>query len=283
MRAYEREPMAKHTSLRIGGPVRRLLIPETREELIEAVRDCRARRLPYTVVGRGSNILAADSFIDRVIIKNTEACRTLTISADGLIEAGASVPLQEFVRFCLDHERHGMEYLYSIPGNIGGAVYMNAGRGRDQQLGISDYLVSVEVFDGERCFLVPKASCEFSYRDSIFHRKPWTILSAQFRLPEQPRAVGQQKVEERMAFTRRAQDHTAPNAGTVFKEGFGRYGYAFRGRRVNGAMFSPKTKNWILNVDRATARDVKRLLAIVRWHFLVRLRRPPVLEWIKHK
>jgi UDP-N-acetylmuramate dehydrogenase len=280
MKEFRDEPLRKHTSLRIGGAARRLIVPESQEELIAAVRESRKRHIRYFIVGRGSNVLATDRAIDTLVIKNTEACHTLRLLDDGRVEAGSSVELQRLIRFCVDHDMEGMEYLQSVPGNIGGAIYMNAGRGEQHNKAISDYLVEVDVCDGERMLTIPKHECEFSYRSSMFQRKDWIILGARFALPAQPRARGQELVAERMRYVREVQDNQMPNAGTVFSRHF-RLGPQLMGSSVNGARFSNKTPNWILNTGEATCEDVLRLIRWARLQHLIRLCRSPRLEWIR--
>jgi UDP-N-acetylmuramate dehydrogenase len=280
MKEFRDEPLLKHTSLRIGGPARRLIVPESREELVAAVCEAHKSRTPYFMLGRGSNVLAGDRAIDTLVIKNTEACRTLTLLDDGRIEAGSSVELQRLIRFGVDHDLGGIEYLQSVPGNVGGAIFMNAGRGQQHNQAISGYLVEVDVCDGERVFTIPKQECQFSYRSSVFRHKRWIILGARFRFPEQPRARGLELIGERMRYVREAQDNQMPNAGTVFSRHF-RLDSQLMGTSVNGAAFSSKTPNWILNTGRATCQDVLQLIRRARVQHLIRFCRPPYLEWIR--
>lgn len=279
MKELREESLSKHTSLRIGGSARRMLIPESQDELIAVVREASRNQHPYFVLGRGSNVLATDEPIETLIIKNTNACRSMSMLDNGQIEVGSSVELQRFIRFCVERDLEGMEYLQSVPGNIGGAVYMNAGRGKHSGEAVSDCLVSVDAFDGERVVRLTKAQCQFSYRHSIFRRKNWIILSARFAPPPQPRDVGLRRISERMAYVREAQDNRLPNAGTVFAHRF-RLGSQLMGHRVNDAQFSTKTTNWILNIGHATCRDVLRLIRHARLQHVMRAHLPPQLEWI---
>jgi UDP-N-acetylmuramate dehydrogenase len=280
MKEFRDELLLKHTSLRIGGPARRLVIPESPDELIAVVREARKQRTPYFVLGRGSNVLATDHPTQRLIIKNTEACHTLRLLDHGRVEAGSSVELQKLIRFCVDHDLEGMEYLQSVPGNVGGAVYMNAGRGKQYNKSISDYLLDVDVFDGEDVFTIPKEKCEFGYRRSIFHSKDWIILAARFAPPQQPRERGLELIAERMRYVREVQDNHLPNAGTVFSDYF-RLDRQLMGMRVNDAYFSTKTPNWILNGGHATREDVLRLIRRARFHHFIRGYRLPRLEWVR--
>ncbi|MBI1864682.1 MAG: FAD-binding protein, partial [Nitrospirae bacterium] len=166
---YINEPLARHTTFRIGGPADRLVVPGDREDLIETVRACLRTRTPCFLLGRGSNTLVGDRGVRGIVIKNTGACLDLDVDGD-TVRVGSSVPLQRLVRFCIGNNLEGMEYLYSVPGNVGGAVYMNAGRGIVENGFIADHLVCVEAFDGEGVRALTKEECGFGYRTSVFQR-----------------------------------------------------------------------------------------------------------------
>lgn len=268
-----RESLARHTTFKIGGPVDRLLIPRSCEALLDLVVECRAKKIPHFILGRGSNVLARDGRIRGVGIKNTAACRELSC-AGNRVRAGASVPLQEFIRFCHDQGRVGMEYLYSVPGNIGGSIYMNAGTGEAENQALSDYLVAVDVFDGEKLRTLAKEDCQFSYRTSVFQARDWLILAAEFELPAQDKAVGEARIRERMDLVKALHDLSYPNAGTIFKRNF-KYPPVLNGHRIGNAMFSVKTPGWIINLGGATYKDVDGLIQYAkRWHKRKKLPEP---------
>lgn len=256
---YFNEPLARHTTFRIGGSAERLVVPSSRDELVEILTACRRTRTSTFVMGRGSNLLVKDSGVKGVVIKNTESCRELDWNGK-YVRAGSSVPLQKLVKFCVENGRVGMEYLYSVPGNVGGAICMNAGRGEAFNQSISDHLVSAEIFDGERVRTITKEEGSFSYRTSVFQTmKHWIILSALFELPGQERDVGEQLIRERLALAREKHDLGHPSAGTVFKRYF-RPLPEIIGHRIGNAQFSAKTPGWIINLGGATCSDVAALI-----------------------
>lgn len=267
------EPLANHTTLKVGGPAEELFMPASEEELIETVHACRRANVPWRMLGNGSNLLVRDQGVAGVVIKNTRACSSLTARGD-VVEAGSAVMLQPFIRFCHRHELEGMEYLYSVPATIGGAVFMNAGRGRGHGVQISDKLMSVRIFDGSAVREIPRDQCAFSYRRSVFHdHRDWVILGATFRLTRQPREIGEAKVKERMEHVKRAQDWSKPCVGSVFKRGLPAIFNLLKGSTSGGAQFSPKTRNWILNIGNASAADVLRLIRRAKLvHGLIGLR-----------
>jgi UDP-N-acetylmuramate dehydrogenase len=193
------------------------------------------------------------------VIKNSLACRELELEGKYL-KVGSSVPLQKLVIFCLKNNLYGMEYLFSVPGNVGGAICMNAGRGEQHKQSISDHVVSVEIFDGQRIEVLSNEQCRFGYRSSIFQkRQNWIVLSALLDLPKQNKEIGFKKIKERTKIVRETQDRKYPNAGTVFKKHF-RQLPEIIGYRIGNAQFSTKTPGWIINLGGATYKDVQRLI-----------------------
>lgn len=260
--------LAALTSLRIGGPAAALVTPRSEDELLAAWREARARGDPVAVLGRGSNTIFRDEGFPGAVLRTTEACRQLEItSAQGRlwrrrtrVYAGCSVTLQELVRFCIDHRLAAPAYLYSVPGNVGGAIAMNAGTGKDEGRCISESVLRVKVFDGERVRWLAASDCGFVFRGSAFLEHDWLILGAEFLYPCCPRWRSRRQVRERMAFVRRTQDTAHPNAGSVFKTGY-RHFPELSGFRIGDAAFSEKSVNWIVNLGNATCRDVLALIA----------------------
>lgn len=275
MQRLTNESMAKHTTFRIGGPVEEMLIPETEEELISIFGECVKSGNAFRLLGRGSNILVSDAGLKGRVIDNARACTRLEI-ADGVVYAGGSVKIQQFIRFCVRNNLAAPEYLFSVPATIGGTIFMNAGRGRSFNKQISDSLESVRVYDGtkDRIFLMKKSECGFEYRHSIFHNhRDWLILGAYFKPEAQEAGVGEAGIKDRMEYVKELQDYNYPTAGSVFKVGDYRILKAVRGMGWGGAEYSSKTTNWINNTNNAKARDVERLIWFVQALHLLRLRR----------
>ena len=256
-----KEPMSEHTTFKMGGPVDCLLIPESEAELVETVKVFQAAGKPYRLLGNGSNILASDEGLKGTVIKTTRACMDLELAGERRVYAGASVKVQPFARFCINHNLEGLEYLYSVPATIGGAVFMNAGRGKTKQQQLSDHVESVRVFDGQRIFNLDKKDCAFRYRHSIFHHKrDWVILGAVFLLPAQDKEIGERKLRERMEFIKKFQDHKAASSGSIFKSGRNRVYRWVQGWKCGDAEFSAKATNWINNNGNAKMKDVMKLI-----------------------
>ena len=170
------EPLSKHTTLGIGGPAKFFVETEHEEELKDIVKSALAGKIPFIVIGAGSNLLVSDKGYEGLIVKNT----LMGISEkDGLISAKAGDSLQELVDFSITKGLSGLQKMTGIPGTVGGAVYGNAGAYGQT---ISDHLVRVKVFDGEKTFWVEKGECNFSYRDSDFKKNKYILLEVEFRL-----------------------------------------------------------------------------------------------------
>jgi len=266
------ENLSNYTTLKIGGPAEVLTVPSSEDELLNEIRDCISNGYKYRILGNGSNLLISDKGIKGVVICNTNACLSLEMVDNNKVYAGSSVLLQKFVRFCVDNNLEGMEYLYSIPGTLGGAIYMNAGRGRKSGLSISDKIESVRIFDGNEIKMLAKEDCNFQYRSSIFLEKHnWMVLGATFKLGDQPKDIGQKKIKERMEFVKKTQLRNYPNAGSIFKK---RSKYVNRLIKRITRGNAQLNNNWISNLGNAKYRDVIWLIRIVSFLSYITFTKP---------
>ena len=171
------EPLAKYTTIKIGGIAKNFFIPEDETELIELVRNIDG----YRILGGGSNLLINDkSEYDNVIYMKSFN-EVLEMDSNKLVRVGSSVSLQKLINFINENEVGGIEYLYSVPGLVGGAIYMNAGRGRSYNKSISDYVFRVKVFHNNEVKWLSKQECNFSYRKSVFQSDEYIILEIEFK------------------------------------------------------------------------------------------------------
>lgn len=168
---------------------------------------------------------------------------------NGLYRVGASVRLQHVINTINKKGYGGMEYLYSVPGLIGGAIVMNAGRGKKYKKSISDYVVSVEAICDGKIRSFAKEECEFGYRNSIYKNSHMIITSVFLRFPKVSKAESKKLIHERIEICRKKQDNSLPNFGTVFLESSP---FIMELAKVlkagtGNCYFSGKTKNWLLN------------------------------------
>jgi UDP-N-acetylmuramate dehydrogenase len=258
------EPLAKYTSFRIGGPADYYLEPADKRDAAEIVSYLVRNAIPYTVIGRGSNLLVSDDGIRGAVI-NFETGLNAVRMEDGLVVVDAGMTLARFVDFCIQRGLQGVEMLPGIPGTIGGAVMMNAGAYGGE---ISDHLVEVEVLRGGRVVRVAKADAGFSYRRSGFAGD--IILGASFRLPEGDLAETMKRRRELLLKRNQSQPLNLPNSGSMFKNPAGTFAAklieeaGLKGKRIGNAQISEKHANFIVNLGGAMARDVLGLVELAR-------------------
>jgi UDP-N-acetylmuramate dehydrogenase len=168
----------------------------------------------------------------------------------------------------------GLEFLYTLPTSIGGAVYMNAGRGRKHNKNISEYITRVDYLDlysGEIKSLYPTKE-SFSYRHSIFQDNKGIVLKAYFQFPSQDPELTKELVQERLAHSKDNLEPSKPSCGSVFNKANPIIMRLVKGMRCGGAKYSSNTPNWISNVDNASASDIQKLINRVKYiHKIFRL------------
>jgi len=238
------ELLAPYTSFKIGGRTPKMYIPQNQRELIDLIKELNKNKEDYYILGNGTNILINDKGTKKSIINIREACNFIHFLEGGVVEVGSSFDLRKFIRSCVARNLKAPTQLVSIPATIGGAIYMNAGRG-DKKISISENLLDVEIFDTKKTKILTKDECDFNYRYSIFHRKKnWVILRRTY--------------------------FKHPSAGSIFKCFNFKIMKILKGLRVGDAAFSKKDLNVILNLGNAKYYQVKILINLARaLHFLL--------------
>lgn len=258
------EPMSRHTTFKIGGPVAALLEPKSIGAFVWFIRELEGRGIPYFVLGNGSNLLVSDGGHKEVAL-STARLDTLRASGDSLI-CGAGVALSRLASMALSQGLTGLEFAHGIPGSLGGAVYMNAGAYGGE---MKDVVESVTFVDRDgQVRVLPGDECGFGYRTSRF-QKGGVVLSAILRLRPGDPAEIRAKMDELAASRRERQPLNYPSAGSTFKRP--ENGYAsklideagLKGLRVGGAQVSEKHAGFIVNLGNATFSDVYALMAMV--------------------
>ncbi|MDE7253386.1 MAG: FAD-binding protein [Acetatifactor sp.] len=244
MQIKQNESLKEHTTFRMGGNAIRYVIPENLNELVSA---CNSEE-NIKFIGGGSNILIAEHEYE-IVIDLGKFDTSIQRLEDGKYRVGASVRLQNLINSINKDENGGIEYLFSVPGLVGGAVTMNAGRGRKYNKCISDYIVSVDALvDGSiKTFI--KEECGFGYRNSIFKNSNMIVVAVVFDFPKVSVSESEKLKKERIELCKENQDNSLPNFGSVFME------YDFKimnfvkkiSLRSGGCHFSRKTSNWLLN------------------------------------
>lgn len=173
----ENAPLSRYTRFQVGGPARILADASTEMALTEALRQIRERGEPYTVMGGGTNLVAADQGYAGVVLRYTNFSIEF---AGAVVRVAAGAVLQDLVDASIAHGLKGLETMTGIPGWVGGAVYGNAGAYGHS---IHERVSSVRYLEGECVHEMGNAACEFAYRESVFkRRKDWIVLSATLQL-----------------------------------------------------------------------------------------------------
>lgn len=255
------EPLAKHTSLRIGGPAEFYVRVTSERELVGAVAVAREHELAVFVLGAGTNLLVAAGGIKGVVLHNDWS----EIEVDGTtITASSGTPMASVAAAAARNGIIGLEWMATVPGTVGGAVHGNAGAfGKETK----DDLVDATLMDltGRR-WTATNADLAFAYRTSALQGTPTIVLRARFRGQAGDRETAVRRIKE-MANERMGKQPLAqPNTGSIFRNPPGDHAgrlieaAGLKGAIEGGAMVSTKHANFIVNIGDASANDVRTLM-----------------------
>lgn len=254
---------SKMTTLRIGGSIAYVVYPETLLALQGIMDVIEEHHLTFKVVGKGSNLLCSDDHYDGVVIRFDRFMNQTYVYGDHIYAyAGCSYVLLSNI--AMKHGLSGLEFASSIPGTVGGAIFMNAGAYKEDTAMVVE---KVLVFQQGKLVWLDQKDCAYQYRTSIFQKHPeWLIIAAIFHLKPKDSALIQEVMEDRRARRMAAQPLNYPSCGSVFKNPNGKNAWqcveeiGYRGKRIGGAMVSEKHCNFIINVDQAKATDYLNLV-----------------------
>ncbi len=269
VRVLREEPMARHTSFRVGGPARRMAFPEKGEQLVLLLSmawECGARPL---VIGNGTNLLAPDSGLDRLVVETSGLSHLDMGEEPGSLLAESGVPLARLADFACRQGLTGLEFAHGIPGTVGGGVCMNAGAygGELKQVvsGVS------ALFPEEGVKFLTGEELAFGYRRSFLTEHPEAVvLYAVFRLSAgDPEAIRETQ-RSLMARRKASQPLEWPSAGSTFQRPEGHFAgtlieqCGLKGLGVGGAQVSEKHAGFLINRGGATCADIKELIRQVQ-------------------
>lgn len=271
MKYIHNHDLYKSNTMRLHCVASDYYLPESVDELQALIMDLRVNNKDYFILGAGSNIILPPR-LKRVIIDTKLLNNNITINGC-VVECGASVRIQKLIRTCQKVGLGGLEFLFSVPCYLGGAVYMNAGAGSKSS--ISDYIKSIKYFDPEsnEIKIIYKEDADFSYRHSIFQNKSWIIISAELFLDNKSSDLIERNIQARLAFSHDKLDATRPSCGSVFNVYNSRIINTLRGLKIGGACYSKKKDNWISNINNATYFDVRSLILIAELIHLLTFKR----------
>ena len=235
-----------HNTMRLHCIAKEVIIPETYEELINYLS---SNSVNY-ILASGSNVILPP-IIQNVVLLLSECCSGISVNSKFII-CGSSEKIQKMINYGKQLQLGGLEFLYSVPCSVGGALYMNAGRG-DKNLCIGNSVHWVECYNlyTHTIERLSQEDCNFSFRKSVFHDKKRVILRACFVMDILPACEIQRRIDERINYSKLYLDTNKPSCGSIFCIANSKIIKLLKGIRIGGACYSMKTNNWISNLGNA--------------------------------
>jgi len=286
------EPLSTYTTFKIGGSAKYFLESGNVEEIKQALQSAREENLSIFILGGGSNILVSDSGFSGLVIKPN--FQNLEFDGEKIV-VGSGVSLRKLVAQSVAHSLTGLEWAVGIPGTIGGAVRGNAGAWRK---GIQEVIEKVKVLREGKEIILKNKNCDFKYRHSIFKANQDIILEVILKLERGNKEKSQEQMKEYLEKRAITQDTSFPSCGCIFKnikienlnkeelenikgkvpQDFLDRGVipaawlidqcGLKGQNIGGAQISEKHTNFIVNKDKALAKDVFDLISLIRQEVL---------------
>jgi UDP-N-acetylmuramate dehydrogenase len=258
-------PMKQFTSMKVGGPADSLLFPKDADELKKVIRFARRKKIPFLILGKGTNLVVRDKGVRGWVINLTQGMKKIKIDGK-VVVAETGLSLQQLVQFSIQKGLTGLEPFYGIPGTVGGGLAMNAGAWGAE---LKDVLLSVTLMkeDGE-IVERSRSRLRFSYRGLVIPPS-WIILKGRFQLKKGEKEEILERVKSYSEMRKRKQPLDYPSAGSIFKnpkEGpAGKWieKAGLKGFRIGQAMVSDRHANFIINLGRAKADEVIRLMEFI--------------------
>lgn len=276
MKVLKNEPLKKHTSFRVGGPAKVYVIPEDDYELRKLIEFLYEEKLPYKIIGNGTNLLVSDEGVDAIVVEIGKTLEGIELIPDAnvyLLKVMAGTLIGKAAQFAADNSLAGMEALRGIPGTVGGAVTMNAGAYGTEMI---DVLKSVDVItkEGKLLTLTP-GELKLGYRYSIVPEKEYVVVSATFALKKGDKKEINALMADYQQRRKDKQPIDKASAGSTFKRPEGHFAgkliedCGLRGYKHGGAMVSEKHCGFVINDGTARAADIYWLIGEIRKRVLL--------------
>ena len=255
-------PMKRFTSMKVGGPADGLFFPKDVDELRSVVRYARNKSIPTMILGKGTNVIVTDKGFRGWMISLTQGLKRFQMEGE-IAEAEAGLPLQRLVQSSIQKGLTGLEAFFGIPGTVGGGLAMNAGAWGAE---LKDSLLSITFMneDGDRVER-PRSKLRFSYR-KLDVSPSWIILKGRFQLGKGNKEEILGRIASYSEMRKKSQPLDYPSAGSIFKnpkEGpAGKWieEAGLKGFKMGQAMVSDRHANFIINLGKATAEEIVRLM-----------------------
>jgi UDP-N-acetylmuramate dehydrogenase len=263
----QREPLAAHTSWRVGGPADRYFEPADRDDLLSFVKALPAHE-PILWVGLGSNLLVRDGGVRGTVISLHGALEALELESESAIRAEAGVHCARLAKFAQQKQRAGLGFMAGIPGTVGGALAMNAGAWGGETW---PHVAEAEVLyrDGRSEWLAPGVF-HYSYRHVEPPANFCGFLAARFRISADTDGEHARYTKESLAKRKASQPVGKPSAGSTFRNPPNDHAArlieacGLKGHRIGGAQVSTHHANFIITDDGAKAADVEALIGHIQ-------------------
>lgn len=264
----ENVSLKKLNTFRINAKASEFYVPETINGFIDLLKYLNDNNKRYIILGGGSNILFLDKVIEFPIIYTGFFTRVEHTSHNILAYSGASVI--DVVKYAYKNSFTGLEFLYGLPGSIGGAAYMNA---RCYEHSVSEFIDKVGIIDDNFDYMhIGIEDCQYAYKRSIFQDKKYIILDVRFKLEKGSKKLIKPEMKKYFKDRKNKNQFKYPSAGSTFLNDYETNMIAgkvidsinMRGVKVGGAMVSPYHANFIVNYNNATGRDILNLMRKVR-------------------
>lgn len=260
------EPLKNHTSIKIGGEAKLLVMPKTKKQVIDCINFFEKVGMKYFVLGNGTNVLCSDNGFDGAVIKlskNLNVCRKINNG----VYADAGVSLFQLGRFCRENNLSGLEFSYGIPGSVGGAVCMNAGSHNDC---IGNHVQFVWVLCDGKIKKLSQAEMCFEYRNSLIKKQNLIVLGVKFLLETKPKQQIEMLQNKHFQQKLSLQPYNELSFGSCFK----RRGdvaiskiiddMGLKGYKVGDVAISEKHAGFIINKGNGTCKDCLKLIQYVQ-------------------
>ncbi|WP_096199262.1 UDP-N-acetylmuramate dehydrogenase [Bacillus sp. FJAT-45350] len=260
---FKNEPLANHTTWKIGGPADFLIEPKNVDGLKELMTLLTTHNVPWRVIGRGSNLLVGDGGIEGVVIKLGEGLSHLDVEGE-TVTVGGGYSIIKLATVISKQGLSGLEFAGGIPGSVGGAVFMNAGaHGSDISKILTKALI---LFEDGTLKWINNEEMEFSYRTSRLQKENGICVEAVFKLEAGDRESIVNEMQKNKDYRRKSQPWNFPCAGSVFRNPLPNYAgqliekSGLKGFQIGGAQVSEMHGNFIVNIENAKAEDVLQLI-----------------------
>ena len=257
------------TTFKTGGTCPLLITPKTEDGLSAVIKAINKENVPFIVLGNGSNVLAPDGELKKIVIKTTDGLCDLYLKDGETIFAGAGVKLAVLCKFALENSLSGLEFAYGIPGSCGGAAFMNGGAYGGEMKDVLTRVYHIDKNGNKGSFAADELM--LSYRTSVYEKtEEYIITGVEIKLkkgnPEEIKSAMDGFISRR----KEKQPLEYPSAGSTFKRPEGHFAGALiencglKGKEIGGAAVSEKHAGFLINKNNATSEDVLKLIDFVR-------------------